>query len=154
MKKENIKKFLYIIIVLVAIDQIIKISILILKVKIVDVNAFGIGILSNEKTENNITYIFTSIIAILLIIKYIMSNNSFIKNDSRIILSFAIAGAISNTIDRIWNGATINYINIPKFTQINIAYIYFIITWIGMAAILTKYTRERMKEKKQKRNEY
>ena len=39
-------------------------------------------------------------------------------------------------------------INIPKFTPINLSYVYFIITWIGMAVILTKYTSDRIKEKK------
>ena len=70
--------------------------------------------------------------------------------NSRVILSFTIAGAISNTIDRLWNGTTINYINMPKFSSLNLAYIYFIITWIGMAIILTKYTSQRILEKKNK----
>lgn len=148
MKKDEKKKISLLILILIILDQIIKFFVLFKKLKIENVNIFGIGIVNNVKTENNIAYILMAIIAIMLILRYMKSNNLFIKNDSRIILSFAIAGAISNTIDRIWNGATINYINVPKFAQINLAYIYYIVTWIGMAVILTKYTKERIKEKK------
>ena len=114
------------------------------------ITGWSIGVLSNKKSENNISYILVAIIAVIAIARYIKSNNSFIKMNSRVILSFTIAGAISNTIDRLWNGTTINYINMPHFSSLNLAYIYFIITWIGMAVILTKYTSRRILEKKNK----
>ena len=145
------KKIIYILIIaLILIDQIAKV--LIFKTNITSVNedGWGIGILTNQKSENNIAYILISIVAVMMLVRYINSNNTFIKKDSRVILSFAISGAISNSIDRIWNGGTINYINIPNFTPINLSYVYFIITWIGMAVILTKYTSDRIKEKKNK----
>ena len=145
------KKIIYILIIaLILIDQIAKV--LIFKTNITSVNedGWGIGVLANQKSENNIAYILISIVAVMMLVRYINSNNTFIKKDSRVILSFAISGAISNSIDRIWNGGTINYINIPNFTPINLSYVYFIITWIGMAVILTKYTSDRIKEKKNK----
>ena len=145
------KKIIYILIIaLILIDQIAKV--LIFKTNITSVNedGWGIGVLANQKSENNIAYILISIVAVMMLVRYINSNNTFIKKDSRVILSFAISGAISNSIDRIWNGGTINYINIPNFTPINLSYVYFIITWIGMAVILTKYTNDRIKEKKNK----
>ena len=145
------KKIIYILIIaLILIDQIAKV--LIFKTNITSVNedGWGIGVLANQKSENNIAYILISIVAVMMLVRYINSNNTFIKTDSRVILSFAIAGAISNVIDRIWNGGTINYINISNFTPINLSYVYFIITWIGMAVILTKYTSDRIKEKKNK----
>jgi len=147
--KPKEKKIIYILIIaLILIDQIAKI--LILKTNIILMNdaGWGIVVLANQKSENNIAYILISIIAVMMLVRYINNNNIFIKTESRVILSFAIAGAISNAIDRIWNGGTINYINIPKFTPINLSYVYFIITWIGMAVILTKYTSDRIKEKK------
>ena len=149
--KPKEKKIIYILIIaLIIIDQIAKM--LIFKTDIILINnaGWGIGILTNQKSENNIAYILISIVAVMMLVRYINSNNTFIKKDSRVILSFAISGAISNSIDRIWNGGTINYINIPKFTSINLSYVYFIITWIGMAVILTKYTSDRIKEKKNK----
>jgi len=145
--KDKEKKILIILIIsLIVIDQALKIILLLSHAKIGNI----IGIIENTKSEGNGQYILISIIAILALIRYIMRNNTFIKMDSRIILSFAIAGAVSNTIDRIWNGGTLNYIKIPKFTALNLSYVYIIVAWVGMAIILTKYTIQRIKEKKVK----
>ena len=89
-------------------------------------------------SKENITYILISIIIIVLLLRYISRNNTFIKMDSRIMLSLAIAGATSNLIDRAFRGVVINYINLSFFTPINLAYVYILITWVGMAVILTK----------------
>ena len=149
MSKKEKKIIIVLVIVLVAIDQILKIFFLLSNWKIGNKEGLSFGILEIEgiKNENNITYLLFGIIALMAIIRYINNKNSYIKIDSRIMLSFAIAGIVSNLFDRIWNKSIINYINIPKFTSINLGYVYFIITWIGMAVILTKYTRERIKEK-------
>ena len=140
-KKE--KKILIILIgILILLDQIIKITMLLL----------GKNVIQNIELKENIKYIIINLIIIGMIIRYINSNNSFIKKDSKIVLSFAIAGAISNVIDRIIRGYVINYINIPGFFSINLSYIYIIIAWIGIAIILTKNTRAMIKENK-KHNE-
>lgn len=149
MKEKQKKIIIILIIVLIIIDQILKIVLYKTGLKIIAENGWGIGVLTNTKTENNIAYILVSIVAVIALIRYIKSNNTFIKMDSRVILSFSIAGAISNAIDRVWNVGTINYINIPNFSALNLSYVYFIITWIGMAVILTKYTSDRIKEKKE-----
>ena len=149
MKEKQKKIIIILIIVLIIIDQILKIVLYKTGLKIIAENGWGIGVLNNIKTENNLAYILVSIVAVIALIRYIKSNNTYIKMDSRVILSFAIAGAISNAIDRVWNGGTINYINIPNFSELNLSYVYFIITWIGMAVILTKYTSDRIKEKKE-----
>lgn len=150
MKEKERKTLIFLIIILTAIDQILKIVLFTSNYQLGSITGWSLGVLSNKKSENNISYILVAIIAIIAIGRYIKSNNSFIKMNSRVILSFTIAGAISNTIDRLWNGTTINYINMPKFSSLNLAYIYFIITWIGMAIILTKYTSQRILEKKNK----
>ena len=123
---------------LIIIDQIIK---------IMYITKQGINI---QKTTDNTSYILISIIAIIVLIRYIISDNSFIKMDSRIVLSFAISGATSNIIDRILTGSVINNIKIPTFTDINLAYIYILITWIGMAIILTRYSLNILNEKRKK----
>lgn len=148
MKPKEKRIVIILIIALILIDQTLKIVLFKTNFKFINVSGWGIGVINNTKTESNIAYILISIIAVMSLVRYINSNNTFIKSNSRIILSFAIAGAISNAIDRLWNGGTVNYINFPKFTPINLSYVYFIITWIGMAVILTKYTRDRIKEKK------
>ena len=149
MKEKERKILIFFIVILIFIDQILKIVIFKANIQIGNTSGWGIGVLTNTKTENNIAYILVSIVAVIALIRYIKSNNTFIKMDSRVILSFSIAGAISNAIDRVWNVGTINYINIPNFSALNLSYVYFIITWIGMAVILTKYTSDRIKEKKE-----
>ena len=148
--KDKEKKILIVLIVcLIIVDQIIKIVLYNSKIQIINSTGWGIGIINNEKTENNFAFILVSILAVIMIVRYIRKNNTYIKMNSRVILSFAISGAISNAIDRIWNGGIINYINIPNFSALNLSYIYFIITWIGMAFILTVFTRDRIREKKE-----
>ena len=138
-KKQRII-ILMLIIGLIIIDQIIKITY---------TKTQGINI---EKTSDNMSYILISIMAIIILVRYILNNNSFIKMDSRIILSFAIAGATSNVIDRFCVGNVINNIKIPSFIDINLSYIYILITWIGMAIVLTRYTVNQIKEKKKSGN--
>ena len=149
MKEKQKKIIIILIIMLVIIDQVSKIVLYNTSFKIMTESGWGIGVLNNIKTENNLAYILISIVAVIALVRYVKSNNTFIKMNSRVILSFSIAGAISNAIDRIWNDGTINYINIPKFSAFDLSYVYFIITWIGMAVILTKYTSDRIKEKKE-----
>ena len=102
-------------------------------------------------SDNNITYILISFIAIIFLARYVNSNNTYIKTSNKIILSFAIAGVASNLIDRIWKGYVLNYIYIPNFPSLNLAYIYIIITWIGLAFMLTKYTVKQWNEKRTKK---
>lgn len=150
MKPKEKKIVIILIITLIIIDQILKIVLYKSNFSILNASGLGIGVLDNQKTENNITYILISIIAVIALVRYINSQNTFMKMSSRVVLSFSIAGAISNSIDRVWNGGTINYINFPKFSSLNLSYIYFIVTWIGMAIILTKFTTDRIKEKNKK----
>ena len=150
--KDKEKKILSILIaILILVDQIFKIVIYNSKIQLINSTGWGIGVLNNTKSENNIAYILISVVAVIMLVRYISSNNSYIKMNSRVILSFAVAGAISNAIDRIWNGGIINYISIPKFSPLNLSYMYFIVTWLGMAFILTVFTRDRIKEKKEKK---
>lgn len=141
------KKLILLIGVLVIIDQILKIVFLTTKEKIGNTQGLSIGILDQMKSENNIQFILLYAVTIMLLIRYIARNNMFIKMNSRIIISFSIAGCISNLIDRIWSSGTINYINIPNFISLNLGYVYILVTWIGMAVILTRFTVERIKEK-------
>ena len=141
-KRKKEKKILIILIIsLIVIDQVLKI--------------IFEGFIANTQnifSTDNITYILVSFIAIMLIIRYISSNNTYIKLDSKIVLSFATAGVISNLIDRIFRGMVVNYIDVKFFDTINLAYIYIIITWIGFAILLTRHTaREIMAKKTEKR---
>ena len=139
-KKEKLIVFILIIILLL-IDQITKII------------AIKQGwMIRKTDTNGNVQYILTSIIIVLVIIRYIFNNNSFIKIYTRIILSFGISGGIGNLIDRIWNKSVILFINFNNI-ELNISYIYILIAWIGMAVILTKDTAKFLQDKKIKRND-
>lgn len=133
-KEKNI--LLILIIILVLVDQIIKII------------SITKGNISIQKDKDNISYILINIIASTIIIRYMSSKNSFIKLDSRILLSLTFAGIISNTIDMIWAKDVITYIEVPSFARINLSYVYIAITWIGMAVVLTRFTANRIKEKR------
>lgn len=139
-KKEKLIVFILIIILLL-IDQITKII------------AIKQGwMIRKTDTNGNGQYILTSIIIVLVIIRYIFNNNSFIKIYTRIILSFGISGGIGNLIDRIWNKGVILFINFNNI-ELNISYIYILIAWIGMAVILTKDSVKFLQDKKNKRND-
>ena len=137
MNKKEKKILIILIIILVLVDQIIKII------------SIAKGNISIQKDKDNISYILINIIASTIIIRYMLSNNSFVKLDSRILLSLTLAGIISNTIDMIWAKDVITYIEVPSFARINLSYIYIAITWIGMAVVLTRFTANRIKEKKE-----
>lgn len=99
----------------------------------------GQAIIPNEiDGSNNGYYIIMSIIVVIMIIRYISNDNSFIKTGTKIVLSFGISGAIGNVIDRIFRGYVIVFIKLGNEVYINLAYIYIVITWVGMAAILAK----------------
>lgn len=136
------KKILIILnVVLILIDQLSKMFILFFYNTQI---SFSFNSIFNS---SNIVYIITSITIISALIRYILRDNQFIKMSSRIILSFAIAGAIGNTIDRLWYANVIT-INFKNAISLNLGYIYVCIAWIGMAVILTLHTSRRMKEKR------
>lgn len=141
MKKER-KIVIFTIIITLLLDQITKIIAL----------KMGKNI-QNNTIQNNTSYIIITIFAIIMLFKYIFNDNQFIKIDTKIILSLAISGAVGNLIDRIWNHNVILFINLGKNIELNLAYIYILIAWIGLAVILTRNTKKFLKDKKGKKNE-
>ena len=127
--KKNIetKYLIFFTLVMIVLDQITKYIFL----------KIGQVIVPNEP-QNNGYYILVSIVIVIMLIRYMANTNSFIKSGTRVVLSFAIAGALGNVIDRIFRGYVISFIKLGDFININLAYIYIAITWVGMAAILTK----------------
>ena len=109
-KKNHEKIIILIIIVTLIIDQVTKII----------AYKQGFNILS-ESSNNNGYYIVMSIIIILLILRYIRNDNVFIKLDTKIVLSFAISGAVGNLIDRIWNNDVITFIKLGNYFNLNLS---------------------------------
>ncbi len=143
-EKQNKKILLIIFLVALILDQVSKI--------ISYANGWNINL--NTDTSNNGYYIVMTIIIVLMIIRYISNENTFIKLDTKIILTLAISGAVGNLIDRIWNQNVIIFIDLGKSIYLNLAYIYILIAWVGLAAILTKNTMKILKEKGMRKNEY
>ena len=102
------------------------------------------------QSDNNIYYIIVNIFIIITVFRFIFSNNSFVKMDIKIVLSFAIAGGLSNIIDRIWKGSVILIINLGHHIEINIAYIFISIAWGGLAMIFTKNSMQALNERKKR----
>ena len=143
-EKQNKRILLIIFLVALILDQVSKI--------ISYANGWNINL--NTDTSNNGYYIVMTIIIVLMIIRYISNENTFIKLDTKIILTLAISGAVGNLIDRIWNQNVIIFIDLGKSIYLNLAYIYILIAWVGLAAILTKNTMKILKEKGMRKNEY
>jgi lipoprotein signal peptidase len=141
--KKQPKILIAIIIIALILDQITKII----------AYKQGLNIVPNESVEasNNGYYIIMSIIIVLMLIKYISNDNTFIKLDTKIILSLAISGAVGNLIDRIWNKDVIVFIKLGSSFNLNLAYIYIGIAWIGLAVILTRNSMKILKDKKNKK---
>ena len=146
---EKLKKFKILIVIFfiaLILDQISKI--------IAYKNGWNI---SSEFSNNGYNIVITLII-VLMLVRYISNDNTFIKLDTKIILTLAISGAIGNLIDRIWNQNVIIFIDLGKSIHLNFAYIYVLIAWIGFAAILTRNTmviiknRKKVKENGYKKN--
>mgnify|MGYP007107323039 FL=1 len=53
-----------------------------------------------------------------------------------------------NLIDRIWNKNVIIFMDLGKSIYLNLAYVYILIAWIGLAVILTKNTMKILKDRK------
>lgn len=138
------KLLLIIFIIALVLDQVTKV--------IGYVNGWNINI--NSDNSNNGYYIIMTIIIVIMIIRYISNENTFIKLDTKVILTLAISGAIGNLIDRIWNKNVIIFMDLGKSIYLNFAYIYVLIAWIGLAAILTKNTMKILKEKKERKSEH
>ncbi len=137
------KLLIIIFIIALVLDQVTKV--------IGYVNGWNLNI--NSDNSNNGYYIIMTIIIVIMIIRYISNENTFIKLDTKVILTLAISGAIGNLIDRIWNKNVIIFMDLGKSIYLNFAYIYVLIAWIGLAAILTKNTMKILKEKKERKSE-
>lgn len=148
--KKEYRLIAIIAILIIVIDQITKAIVL---------NAEVITIIPNVlqfKVQENISSssinIVTSLIAILIIFKFIMTQNSFVDQKIKVFLSFVLAGGISNIIDKVARGYLVEFIDFTPSISLpilNIADIFVIIGWIGFAWIFAVFT---VKEIRARRN--
>ncbi len=106
---------------------------------------YGIG------SSSTFSYVLTNLIVVAVLLKFITSQNEFIDIKLRVFLSFIIAGGISNTIDRIFRGFVVEFIDFAVLPVINIADIFIIIGWLSFVAIFAAFSVNEMRTNKEKR---
>ncbi len=143
-KKKKINKFdiaiIIIIITIIVIDQISKIIVQ---------NTYSIGTDSNSE----MMYIVTNLIIIVLITRFMLSQNQFVDKILKVFLSFIVAGGISNLIDRIARGYVLEWINISRIEWLpmfNIADIFVLSGWILVVGKFTYFTAKELRQKVEK----
>lgn len=154
---KNVKKInkfdiaiILIVIAIIVIDQISKI--IIQKVGNINIeqNTYSI---SEEDPNSGMMYIVTNLIIIVIITRFILSQNQFIDKVLKVFLSFIIAGGISNLIDRIVRGYVLEWINISKIDWLpmfNIADILVLVGWILVVGKFTYFTAKELRRKTEK----
>ena len=107
--------------------------------------AYGIG------SNSTIMYIITNLVIIVIIVKFMLSQNQFIDKILKVFLSFIVAGGISNLIDRIARGYVLEWINISRIEWLpmfNIADIFVLAGWILVVGKFTYFTVKELRKLK------
>lgn len=102
-----------------------------------------------DETSRGVT-ILTNVVIVAIIFGIIKSDNQFIKNKTKILLSFAFAGGVSNIIDRLCRGSVVEFINIGNFPAFNIADVCILIGWVSFVAIFASFSAKELTKKKSK----
>lgn len=106
---------------------------------------------SGEESNSTLTYIVTNVIVLGVILKFILTQNQFVDRKLKIFLCFALAGGISNVIDKMVKGYVVEYIDFTKVISLpifNIADIFVLIGWLSVVAIFTAFTVKERNNKK------
>ena len=143
MKKKLSKIEIAIIVIILAIIIIDQIS------KIIVQNISNINI--EQNADERMMYIIINLVIIVIITKFMLSQNQFIDSKLKIFLSFIIAGGISNIIDRIFRVYVLEWIKIPNIGWLptfNIADVFVLAGWILVVGNFAYFTAEEWKNKK------
>ena len=159
--KEN-KKHIYIIIfAILIVDQIIKIILSVIGDITVIPNVLQFHIVQNTQgtygvdTDSTILYVFTNIIVLGIVYRFLKIENQFVDTKLKIFLSFVLAGGISNLIDRLVRGYVVEYIdftNVVPLPILNLADIFIIIGWICIVARFASFTVNEWRKSKEENN--
>ena len=159
MKEEKKVKKLYLIIIImifliIFIDQLSKV--LVIHFEEITVLADRIILKQTElqqgaydETSRGVT-ILTNLVIMAIIFGIIKSDNQFITKKTKILVSFAFAGGVSNIIDRLCRGYVVEFINIGNFPAFNIADICILIGWVSFVAIFASFSAKELAERKSK----
>lgn len=104
-------------------------------------------------SNSTFSYVLTNLVVIFVLLKFILNQNEFVDSKLRFFLSLVIAGGFSNTIDRIFRGYVVEFIELKFLPNINIADIFIVIGWFSFVAIFASFSVKELKESKEKRKE-
>lgn len=110
--------------------------------------AFGIG-----QGDSTALIIASNIIVIALIIRFMVMQREKIGPKTMFLLSMAVAGGMSNLIDRIFRGYVVDFINlliIPSYPRCNLADIFLVVSWFLLVFAFVVKAREELKLEKHK----
>lgn len=146
-----------IVVIIIFIDQIFKIwienvkevniipGILDFKVSQNTSAAYGIG------SNSTGMYVATNLVILGVIFKFITTQNQFVDRKLKVLLSFILAGGISNVVNRVIRGYVTEFIDFGQvigLPVLNIADIFVLIGWIGVAAIFAVFTGKEWRSKR------
>lgn len=144
--KVILKRTLIIGIIVVLIDQILKIIAINIcsngSVEIIK-NIFSIEFTKNigvafSFNKDNLKNIIISGVIIVFIIRYLFTQKKFLNVITLNCLDMVIAGGISNLIDRIFRGGVVDFIKIYQFPIFNFADIMVVTGWVLFAVYILK----------------
>ena len=102
-----------------------------------------------DETSRGVT-IITNLVIVGIILGIIKSDNQFITKKTKILLSIAFAGGVSNIIDRLCRESVVEFIHIGNFPAFNIADVCILIGWVSFVAIFASFSAKEMFKKKSK----
>ena len=102
-----------------------------------------------DETSRGVT-IITNLVIVGIILGIIKSDNQFITKRTKILLSIAFAGGVSNIIDRLCRGSVVEFIHIGNFPAFNIADVCILIGWVSFVAIFASFSAKELFKKKSK----
>ena len=102
-----------------------------------------------DETSRGVT-IITNLVIVGIILGIIKSDNQFITKKTKILLSIAFAGGVSNIIDRLCRGSVVEFIHIGNFPAFNIADVCILIGWVSFVAIFASFSAKELFKKKSK----
>ena len=149
--KKEYKLIIIISIVIIIIDQIIKA--IVLNVGTITIIQGVLQLKVQDNMNSTSMSIITSLIAILIIFRFVMSRNSYIDRKIKIFLTFALAGGISNTFDKVVRGYLVEFIDFTPSISLpilNIADIFILIGWIGFAWIFFFFSVKEIQARRSK----
>lgn len=112
--------------------------------------AFGLA-----QGESTNIIIISNIIVIAIIIRFMIVQNKKIGPKTMFLLSMAIAGGLSNLIDRIFRGHVVDFINlliIPSYPRCNLADIFLVVSWFFLIFVFFAKAKEELRIEKLKEN--